>query len=89
MPWSVDDYLGTYFTVQGFDHIGFKVESIESVKKDIEKVGGHNFRFLPRPFNNDSEGQTRLALFKRQCPFGEYHLADQDGTLIDITESEI
>jgi predicted enzyme related to lactoylglutathione lyase len=89
MPWRVEDYFGTYFSAQGLDHIGFKVESVEAVKQDIEKVGGHNFRFKPRPFNNDSEGQTRLALFKRQCPFGHHHLADQDGTLIDITENDV
>ena len=89
MPWVTADYFGSYFTVQGYDHIGFKVESIEAVKKDIARVTGRNHRFLPRPFNTDKEGEARLALFKRQCPFGEFHMADIDGVLIDLTEQDI
>jgi len=31
------------------------------------------------------EGEARLKLFSK-CPFGQFHMADPDGILIDIAE---
>jgi hypothetical protein len=67
------------------DHFGFKVESVEAVKREMDELIGYNPRFLTRPLGYGEEGEARLALFK-QCPVGEFHLTDLEGVYIDVTE---
>jgi hypothetical protein len=33
------------------------------------------------------EGEARLQLFSR-CPFGQFHMSDPDGILIDVAEHD-
>lgn len=69
---------------QGLDHVGFKVEDIEAVKKDVDDLGksfpesaarkifvGRNGAFLQRDIDS--------------CSLGQYAIADPDGVLIDLT----
>ena len=37
-PWKIEDYHGTEHRGPGIDHIGFKVESVEGFKQDLETV---------------------------------------------------
>ena len=67
------------------DHIGFKVESVEAFKKDLETLVGRNPRLSPSPVGGGPEGAARLKLFQK-CPYGKHQLADPDGVLIDVTE---
>lgn len=85
MPWKLSDYADTNIVRPGPDHIGFKVESVQAVKKRLEKLVDDNPHLRPLPIAGGSEGQARLKLFAG-CRFGTYHLSDVDGVLIDIAE---
>ena len=66
------------------DHIGFKVESVDACKDDINRIAADNPRLSPSPVGTGAEGEALLKLVKRSCPIGQHHLADCDGILIDI-----
>ncbi len=85
MQWDIADYDATGIITQGMDHIGFKVESVEQVKKDVAQIAADNPRLSPASFSG-SEGQALEKLFRRSCPLGQHQFADCDGILIDIAE---
>jgi predicted enzyme related to lactoylglutathione lyase len=87
MPWNINDYAGSGIERPAAEHIGFKVESIEAFKKDLETLIGRNPRLSPSPVGGGPEGAARLKLFTSSCPFGKFHLADPDGVLIDVTDA--
>jgi catechol 2,3-dioxygenase-like lactoylglutathione lyase family enzyme len=86
MPWDITDYDGTGIITMGMDHIGFKVESVEAVKRDIQTISDNNPRLTPAPVATGAEGIALEKLFARSCPLGEYRFADCDGVLIDIAD---
>ena len=85
MQWKLSDYFGMDPARTGLDHIGFKVESVEQVKKDLEFLIGENPHMHGRPLGYGSEGEARLNLLKK-CPLGCFHLTDIEGTHIDVGE---
>ncbi|HEX4555700.1 MAG TPA: VOC family protein [Xanthobacteraceae bacterium] len=84
MPWDITDYDGTGIITAGMDHIGFKVEDLAAFKQDVERVAADNPRLAPEPLGTGAEGKALLELFRRSCPLGRHHMADCDGTLIDV-----
>lgn len=84
MPWDITDYEGTGIITAGMDHIGFKVESVEQLKKDVERIAANNPLLAPAALGTGDEGNKLLELFRRSCPLGQHHLADCDGVLIDV-----
>ncbi len=87
MPWAITDFAGTGITRPGLDHIGFRVESIAAVRRDIDDITARNPHLAPRSFGIGAESKARLELAKACCPIGAYHLADPDGVLIDLCEA--
>lgn len=85
IPWSVKDSQGMSIIMPGMDHFGFKVESIEALKADVEAASA-NPHLRPVGVGIGKEGTARLDRFKATCPLGDYHMADSDGVLIDIHE---
>ena len=85
MPWDITDYDGTGIITQGMDHIGFRVENLETFKADVVRITGDNPRLTPAPVGTGAEGAALEALFKRSCPLGQHRLADCDGILIDVS----
>lgn len=85
IPWDINSYQGSGIERPALDHLGFKVESLEGFKNDLQRLVGRNPRLSPSPVGAGPEGEVRLNLFKK-CPFGKFHLADPDGVLIDVTE---
>jgi catechol 2,3-dioxygenase-like lactoylglutathione lyase family enzyme len=85
IPWKISDYYGQDPARTGPDHIGFKVESVEQVKKDMETLIGENPHMHGRPLGYGTEGESRLKLFQK-CPLGCFHLTDIEGALIDVGE---
>ena len=83
MPWDITDYDATGIITMGMDHIGFKVEDLETFKKDIVTMAANNPRLSPASFAG-SEGEALLAMFKRSCPLGQFQFADCDGILLDV-----
>ncbi len=84
MPWDITDYEGTGICTVGMDHIGFKVESVEALKQDVERIAGDNPLLAPSPVGTGAEGKALLELFRRSCPLGQHQMADCDGVLIDV-----
>jgi catechol 2,3-dioxygenase-like lactoylglutathione lyase family enzyme len=85
IPWKIADYYAQDPARTGLDHIGFKVESVEQVKKDVEFLIGENPHMHGRPLGYGSEGEARLKLFQK-CPLGCFHLTDIEGVHVDVAE---
>jgi len=86
IPWKIEDYYGMDPARTGLDHIGFKVESVDQVKKDMEFLIGENPHMRGRALGYGSEGEARLKLFQK-CPLGCFHLTDIEGVHIDVAEA--
>lgn len=84
MPWRIKNYLGQSILPTGMDNVGFTVESVEKLQEDLDEVSGNNPLLGPMPIGKGRESGARLELLKRQCPWGEYFLADPDHTLIAV-----
>ncbi|MDF2119780.1 VOC family protein [Roseiarcaceae bacterium H3SJ34-1] len=85
LPWKISSFNGAGIEQPGMDHFGFTVSDLDAFKKNVDKVALQNLALRPKPIDYDSEGTARLALLKK-CPYGEYQLADPDGTLIDVAQ---
>jgi catechol 2,3-dioxygenase-like lactoylglutathione lyase family enzyme len=86
IPWKISDYYAQDPARTGLDHIGFEVESVEQLKKDMEFLIGENPHMHGRPLGYGSEGEARLKLFQK-CPLGCFHLTDIEGVHIDVAEA--
>jgi len=85
MPWKISDYYGQDPARTGLDHIGFTVESVEQVKRDLDFLTGENPHLRSRPLGYGPEGEARLKLLQK-CPLGCFQLTDIEGVHIDIVE---
>ena len=83
LPWSIKDYADTATVGPGMEYIGFKVENLDQLKQDIEKVGEGNPLLTPSPVGRGDEGKGRLELLQRNS-LGSWHIADPDGIFLDI-----
>lgn len=86
MPWRITDYAGTGIARPGPDHIGFEVESLEAFKQRLQELGDNNPHLRARQLAG-REGDARMKLFAASCSLGEYRLADVDGVLLDVAET--
>jgi len=70
---------------QGFDHIGFKVESVEKAKKDLDDLAKNFPESAPKKIGGGPQGGGLLKDMEA-CPIGRHAFADPDGILMDISE---
>ena len=84
-PWDITNFKGTGIERPSMDHVGFKVESIDAVKKDLEKLEKSDPPSAAKPVGVGPEGEVRLALLAT-CRYGKFHLSDPDCVFIDIHE---
>jgi len=84
-PWDITDYDGTSLERPGLEHIGFKVESVDAVKRDLEALRKTDPEMCERTVAVESEGQLRLEIIAG-CRHGKHQLSDPDGIFIDICE---
>jgi catechol 2,3-dioxygenase-like lactoylglutathione lyase family enzyme len=85
MPWNMEHYLDTDPEPPRVEHFGFKVESVEAIKREMDEIVGTNPVMVTKPLGYGSEGQARLGVFK-QCPIGEFQLTDIEGVYVDVAE---
>ncbi len=85
MQWDLDDYASTGIIGPGLDYLGFKVEDLDAFKNDVEEISANNPLIAPSPVGTGREGAARLEMLRRTS-IGQYHLADVDGILLDVTE---
>jgi len=70
---------------QGFDHLGFKVESLEKTKKDLDEIATNFPQSAPQKISVGLHGDS-LEKDLQACPIGKHVFADPDGVLLDISE---
>jgi predicted enzyme related to lactoylglutathione lyase len=85
LPWRISDFNGSAIEQPAMDHIGFRVPDLEAFREHVDRVRRINPYNVPLPIDVNDQGRKRLALLSR-CPHGTWHLADPDGTLIDVAE---
>ena len=85
-PWKMSDFEGAGIDRPGIEHIGFKVESVETVKKELSALRESDPEMRERIVSEPKEGERRLALIA-SCRHGQHQFSDPDGVFIDISES--
>lgn len=85
-PWKMSDFEGAGIDRPGLEHIGFQVESVDAVKKEIAALRDASPEMRERTISEPSEGERRLALVA-SCRHGQHQLSSPDGVFIDICES--
>ena len=70
---------------QGFDHIGFNVESVEKTKKDLDEIAAKHPECAPKKIGGGPQSGG-LVKDMDACPIGQHAFADPDGILLDISE---
>lgn len=84
-PWDITDYTGASLERPGLEHIGFKVESVDALKRDLAALRESDPSMAERTISLPSEGEQRLKLIAT-CRYGKYQLSDPDGVFIDVSE---
>jgi catechol 2,3-dioxygenase-like lactoylglutathione lyase family enzyme len=85
-PWKMTDFEGAGIDRPGLEHLGFKVESIDLVKKQLAALRESDPSMRERIVSEPREGERRLALIA-SCRHGQHQFSDPDGVFIDITEN--
>lgn len=77
---------GFYRTMrQGFDHIGFKVDSVEQTTKELADLATAFPECEAKKIAGGVQGGA-IAKDLQACPLGKHAFADPDGVLVDICE---
>jgi catechol 2,3-dioxygenase-like lactoylglutathione lyase family enzyme len=84
-PWKMSDFEGAGIDRPGLEHLGFKVESVEAVKKELAALRESNPEMRERVVSEPKEGERRLALIA-SCRHGQHQFSDPDGVFIDICD---
>jgi catechol-2,3-dioxygenase len=84
-PWKMSDFEGAGIDRPGLEHLGFKVEDVAAVKRDLAALREANPEMRERTIAEPSEGERRLALIA-SCRHAQYQLSSPDGIFVDILE---
>lgn len=84
-PWDITDYDGAAIERPGLEHLGFEVESVDAVKRDLETLRKVDPEMRERTVSVASEGERRAQLIAG-CRYGRHQLSDPGGVFIDICE---
>jgi predicted enzyme related to lactoylglutathione lyase len=83
-PWKMSDYEGAGIDRPCLEHIGFKVEDIAAVKKDLAALRQADPQMNERVIAEPSEGERRVALIA-SCRHARDVISSPDGIFIDIS----
>lgn len=84
-PWKMSDFEGAGIDRPGIEHIGFKVESVGAVKKELAALREADLEMRERIIAEPSEGERRVALIA-SCRHGQFQCSSPDGVFVDILE---
>ena len=84
-PWKMSDFEGAGIERPGIEHIGFKVESVEAVKKELAALREADPEMRERIIAEPSEGERRVALIA-SCRHGQFQCSSPDGVFVDVLE---
>ncbi len=85
-PWKMTDFEGAGIDRPGIEHIGYTVESVNTVKKELSELRESNPEMRERIVSEPKEAERRLALIAT-CRYGQHQFSDPDGVFIDISEA--
>jgi len=80
-PWDMVSYSGL---MEGLDHIGFKVESLESARNDLDEIAKTFPSSAARKIAIGREGANRQKKLEA-CKVCSYATSDPDGVLVDLS----
>ncbi|HSK30106.1 MAG TPA: VOC family protein [Candidatus Limnocylindria bacterium] len=84
-PWKMSDFEGAGIDRPGLEHVGFKVESVEALKKDLDALRQADPEMRERVIAEPSEGERRVALVA-SCRHGQFQCSSPDGIFVDICD---
>jgi predicted enzyme related to lactoylglutathione lyase len=84
-PWRMSDFEGAGIDRPGLEHVGFQVESVEAVKRELAALRETDPEMRERVISEPSEGERRLALIA-SCRHGRYQCSSPDGVFVDLCE---
>jgi predicted enzyme related to lactoylglutathione lyase len=84
-PWKMSDYEGAGIDRPCLEHIGFKVEDIKAVKRDLAALRETDPEMRERIIAEPSEGERRVGLIQ-SCRHCAHVTSSPDGIFVDITE---
>jgi predicted enzyme related to lactoylglutathione lyase len=84
-PWKMSDFEGAGIDRPGLEHVGFQVESVDAVKKEVAALRETSSDMRERTISEPSEGERRLALIA-SCRHGQHQLSSPDGVFIDVCD---
>jgi len=82
-PWKMSDYEGAGIDRPGLEHVGFKVEDVGAVKKELAALRETDADMRERIISEPSEGERRLTLIA-SCRHGELRFSSPDGIFVDV-----
>jgi predicted enzyme related to lactoylglutathione lyase len=82
-PWKMSDFEGAGIDRPGLEHVGFKVESVETLKKDLDALRQADPEMRERVIAEPSEGERRVALVA-SCRHGQFQCSSPDGIFVDV-----
>ncbi len=81
-PWDMVSYRGLW---EGLDHIGFKVESLDSANKELEALASASPECGQRKIAIGRDGPVRQHNLEA-CKMCRIALSDPDGVLLDLSD---
>ena len=85
-PWKMSDFEGAGIDRPGLEHVGFQVESVEAMKRELAALREADPEMRERVISEPSEGERRSALIA-SCRHCQHQLSSPDGVFVDICES--
>lgn len=82
-PWKMSDFEGAGIDRPGLEHVGFQVESVEAVKRELAALREADPEMRERTVAEPSEGERRLALIA-SCRHGQFQCSSPDGIFVDL-----
>jgi catechol 2,3-dioxygenase-like lactoylglutathione lyase family enzyme len=84
-PWKMTDYEGAGIDRPGLEHLGFRVESVQTVKKELASLREKDPEMRERIVSSPEEARNRINVIA-SCRHGQHQLSDPDGVFIDISD---
>jgi catechol 2,3-dioxygenase-like lactoylglutathione lyase family enzyme len=84
-PWDIDDFTGAGIEGPGLEHIGFKVENIDAVLRELGTLRESNPDVAGMTVPQGVGGEVRLGLIE-SCRYGQCQVADPDGIFVDFSQ---
>jgi catechol 2,3-dioxygenase-like lactoylglutathione lyase family enzyme len=85
MQWSIPIFEGMGIKRAGADHLGFKVENIDSFREHVKTTMGGNSYLNPMPLGGNKEAEVRKA-FLAKAGGGKVQMADPGGNWIVVDD---